>query len=170
MLLTLRPATADDLMDVGELHHRSRTAAYQGLVPDDALTAQSGAMLGRWWSERWPYERDTHLMTVAEHDDELVGFSYVGPDSDGEPGTGMLYAIHLDPDQQGRGVGRALMIDALATLHDQGFHRAALWVLTDNAHARRFYERGGWSPTATTRTDHIGPALTPQIRYTRPLP
>jgi GNAT superfamily N-acetyltransferase len=168
--IALRPATAGDLMAVGELHHRSRAAAYRGLVPDDALAAQSGAMLGRWWVERWPYERDTHLMTLAERDGELAGFSYVGPDGDGEPGAGMLYAIHLDPDRQGQGVGRALMVDALATLHRWGYRRATLWVVAGNAHARRFYERGGWTTDGITTDKNIGPAVTPQLHYTRPLP
>ena len=35
------------------------------------------------------------------------------------------------------------MIDALAHMTGKP---AVLWVLTDNARTRRFYERGGWAP------------------------
>lgn len=169
MTATLRPATAGDLMTVGHLHHRSRATAYRGLVPDEALAVPSADMLGRWWTERWSYERDSCLLTVAEWDGEVIGFSCVGPDPDGEPDTGLLDAIHLDPTRQGQGIGRALMVDALTTLHERGFRSAALWVLTGNAHARRFYERGGWTTDGTGRDEHIGPAVVRQLRYIRRL-
>jgi len=165
----LRPAEPTDLPVVGALHHRSRAAAYRDIVPADALASISGAALASWWIERWPHERDSHLLTVAERDHRIAGFSYLGPDEDSAPGVGELYAIHLDPAEQGRGVGKALMVDALAKLHQQGWRRAVLWVLADNAHARRFYERGGWTPDGAARDEAIGQALIPQLRYARSL-
>ncbi|GIG89457.1 GNAT family N-acetyltransferase [Plantactinospora endophytica] len=174
MTLTLRPAVAGDLMAVGELHYRSRGAAYRDIVPADSLAATTAEMMGRYWTERWSYERDTHQMTVAEQDGRLVGFSYVGPHDPEEPNSagpdvGELYAIHLDPAEQGRGTGRALMVDALATMRAQGWRRAVLWVLVDNAHARDFYARGGWRPDGTERDGAIAAALTRQCRYARDL-
>ncbi|WP_422773303.1 GNAT family N-acetyltransferase [Plantactinospora sp. WMMC1484] len=175
MTIILRPAVAADLMAVGDLHHRSRAAAYRDIVPAEALATVSGEMMGRYWSERWSYERDTHLMTVAERDGRLAGFTYLGPHDPTEPdsaGTdvGELYAIHLDPAEQGRGTGRALMVDALARLRAQGWRRAVLWVLVDNTHARDFYVRGGWAPDGAERDGDIGPAMTRQLRYARDLP
>lgn len=174
MTLTLRPAAADDLMAIGALHQRSRAAAYRDIVPTDALASVSGEMLGRYWTERWSYERDSHLMTVAERAGRLVGFTYLGPHDPEEPATagpdvGELYAIHLDPAEQGRGVGRTLMVDALATLRARGWRRAVLWVLDGNARARDFYARGGWAPDGAEREGDIGPASTRQLRYARDL-
>jgi GNAT superfamily N-acetyltransferase len=168
--MTLRPAVPDDLPTVGDLHQRSRVAAYRGFVPVDALNTVTGEMMGQWWSERWRYERHDHQMTVAERDGRLVGFSYLGPDDLEDPSVGLLNAIHLDPDERGRGTGRALMIEALAGMHQRGWRRAALWVLVDNRHARRFYEAGGWTAGPIEREDSIGPVLTRQVRYHRPLP
>ena len=48
------------------------------------------------------------------------------------------------------------MVDALDAMRAQGWRRAVLWVLRDNAHARAFYERGGWTPTGAEREEHIG--------------
>ncbi|MGW0432987.1 N-acetyltransferase family protein [Micromonospora sp. NPDC003197] len=169
MSITLRPAQAGDLMAVGELHYRARLSAYRDIVPADALAAISADSMGRWWVERWPYERDTHTMTVAEDGDRLVGFTYLGPSPD-LPATGELYAIHLDPAEQGRGVGRTLVVDALERMRQRGWSRATLWVLADNTHARRFYERGGWVADGTEREGGVGPALTRQLRYVRDLP
>ncbi|WP_433347421.1 N-acetyltransferase family protein [Micromonospora sp. CA-111912] len=169
MTITLRHATVDDLLAVGALHQRSRVAAYSSFLPAEALADPTPEAMGAYWAERWAWERDDHLMTVAERDGRLVGFSYLGPDDQDDPTTGLLNAIHLDPDEQGRGTGRALMADALATMRGRGWHRAVLWVLEPNANARRFYERGGWLPTGERREEHVGTAYTPQLRYARKL-
>jgi GNAT superfamily N-acetyltransferase len=166
--VTLRAATVDDLMAVGRLHQRSRVAAYSSFLPPEALADPTPETMGRYWVERWTWEQADHVMTVAERDGTLAGFSYLGPDED-EPETGLLCAIHLDPAEQGRGVGRALMVHALTSMRSRGWRRAVLWVLRDNIHARRFYERGGWRPTGVSRDEMIGTAHTPQLRYTRPL-
>lgn len=169
MTLTLRHATAGDLMAVGALHQRSRVAAYSSFLPPEALVDPTPEAMGCYWTERWRWERDHHLMTVVERDGGLAGFTYVGPDDHDEPNVGLLCAIHLEPAEQGHGVGRELMRDALSTMRAQGRERAVLWVLRDNAHARRFYERGGWTPDGVERDEEIGTAVTRQLRYTHQL-
>ncbi|TDC40728.1 GNAT family N-acetyltransferase [Micromonospora sp. KC213] len=169
MTVTLRPATTGDLMLVGALHQRSRVAAYSSFLPAAALAEPTGAAMGSYWVERWTWEHDDHRMTVAERDGRLVGFSYLGPDDEGDPGTGLLNAIHLDPAERGRGTGRQLMVDALEAMRSRGWSRAVLWVLRDNARARAFYERGGWAATGQIRDERIGPVAVPQLRYGRPL-
>lgn len=168
MTVVLRAATDDDLTEVGELHFRSRVAAYSGFVSVDALTAMPPGAMVEYWTERWRYERGEHQLTVAEADGAVVGFTYLGPDE--EPETGLLAAIHVDPDRVGSGLGRVLMRDAVTKLAAGGWRRAVLWVLTGNARARRFYERGGWAPDGVEREDHIAAALVRQMRYARPLP
>ncbi|MEU5726543.1 GNAT family N-acetyltransferase [Micromonospora sp. NPDC047738] len=167
MTVALRPATEADLMAVGALHQRSRVAAYGSFLPAAALAEPTPEAMGRYWVERWQWERDDHRMTVAERDGRRVGFSYLGPDDEGDPATGLLNAIHLEPDERGRGTGRALMVDALGAMRARGWVRAVLWVLERNTTARRFYERGGWTATGARRDDRIGPATVSQLRYAR---
>ncbi|RKN43390.1 GNAT family N-acetyltransferase [Micromonospora endolithica] len=169
MTVTLRRATVDDLMAVGALHQRSRVAAYSDILPPEGLVSPSPQEMGRYWVERLLWEGTDHRMTVAERDGRLVGFSYLGPDDDGDPATGLLNAIHLEPDERGRGTGRTLMVDALAAMRARGWSRGVLWVLKENAVARRFYERGDWRPTGEERQDRIGPVSVPQLRYERRL-
>ncbi|MCW6008408.1 GNAT family N-acetyltransferase [Micromonospora sp. CPCC 205371] len=168
MTVVIRAGAEDDLAAIGELHFRSRVAAYSGFVPVDDLTAMPAGAMVDYWVERWRYEQGDHQLTVAELGGVVVGFTYIGPDA--EPDTGILNAIHVDPDRVGSGVGRVLMRDALAKLAASGWRRAVLWVLTGNARARRFYERGGWVPDGVEREDHIGTALVRHMRYSRPLP
>ncbi|MEU2612757.1 GNAT family N-acetyltransferase [Micromonospora sp. NPDC007271] len=169
MTVSLRPATLADLMAVGALHQRSRAAAYSSFLPPESLAEPTAEAMGRYWVERVGWEAEDHRMTLAERDGTLVGFSYLGPDDAGDPATGLLNAIHLEPDQRGRGTGRALMVDALAAMRARGWTRAALWVLEGNVPARRFYERGGWTATGVCRDDRIGSVLVPQLRYAREL-
>lgn len=166
-MITIRPAGPSDLATVGVLHARSRSAAYAGIVPATALAAVGGTELAMWWTERWRYERDTHRMLVAEDQatGELTGFAYLGPSPD--PDVGELYAIHVDPEHQGQGVGQALMSTALSRLTDLGCSSAVLWVLVDNSTARHFYERGTWRCDGVERESPIGTTSARQVRYSR---
>ena len=167
MSVLLRPAGEDDLAGIGDLHYRSRASAYADIVSPAALTFGSPAALGEWWAERFKWERETHRLTVAVDGDRLAGFTYLGVSE--EPGVAELSAIHADPAYVGRGVGRALMIDALGALPRYG-ERAVLWVLEDNTRARRFYEHGGWRADGERRVEPIGDEPVTQLRYAIALP
>ncbi|MCA1726330.1 MAG: GNAT family N-acetyltransferase [Actinobacteria bacterium] len=84
---------------------------------------------------------------VGELEGSVAGFSVIGPARPGfgEPGWGEVYAIYVDPDRQRLGIGRALLDHAVATLRARRRPGAVLWVLRDNAPARRFYEAMGWA-------------------------
>ena len=161
----IRPAAAADLVAVGELHHRSRRSAYAHLVPVELLDTVPAAATAQWWVERWAYEQETHRLFTAWAGDRLAGFTYVGPGE--EPGTSELYAIHVDPELVGSGVGRRLMETAEAALVELGAPRAVLWVLSGNARARRFYQRAGWAPDGGKRQAPMGPVMTDQLRYAK---
>jgi GNAT superfamily N-acetyltransferase len=159
MPVVLRTPQEVDLKSVGDLHYRSRAAAYAGFLPPEALAFGSPDALGEWWTERMRWEGGTHRMTIADDGGEVVGFSYLGPSE--EPGVAELGAIHVDPARVGTGVGRLLMVDALEHLGP----RAVLWVLEQNERARRFYERGGWRADGVTRVAPMGGTDTLQLRY-----
>jgi GNAT superfamily N-acetyltransferase len=159
MTVLLRPAADDDLPRIGALHFHSRATAYASILSPEALAYGSPEAMGEWWAERWKWEGDTHRLTVAVDGDDLAGFTYLGPSE--EEGATELSAIHADPAYVGVGVGRALMLDALPFLGP----RAYLWVLAENARARRFYERGGWTADGVTRTEAIGGEPVLQLRY-----
>lgn len=89
--------------------------------------------------------------------------------ADGQAGlVGELYAIYVTPDWWSAGAGRALMEAALTALDADGFPRVVLWVLADNARARRFYERAGFAPDGATNVlAALGDIL--EVRYARDL-
>jgi len=80
--------------------------------------------------------------------------------------VGELYALYLLPAWWSAGVGRALMTSVLDTLRSNRYRQVVLWVLADNARARRFYERAGFTLDGGTNVlTGLGGVL--EVRYTR---
>jgi ribosomal protein S18 acetylase RimI-like enzyme len=159
----LRTGKGLDLEAVGRVHWRSRAAAYAHILAPESLAGGSAEVLGEWWTERWKWEQETHRLTVADRDGEIVGFTYAGPSE--TEGAVELYAIHVVPELVGTGIGRELVVNALEQLREIGGDRAVLWVLEENERARRFYDRGGWKPDGATRVEGVGGEPVPQLRY-----
>ena len=64
-----------------------------------------------------------------------------------------LEDLFVDPAWMRRGIGRALLLDAVAVARAQGLERVEV---TANPHALPFYERVGFVPDGTVETD-FGP-------------
>lgn len=61
--------------------------------------------------------------------------------------TRWLHAIYLHPDARGSGAGAGLMRAAMSAAYDAGARRFLLWVNSENATARKFYEKLGFRET-----------------------
>ncbi|HET7235665.1 MAG TPA: GNAT family N-acetyltransferase, partial [Actinomycetota bacterium] len=86
-------------------------------------------------------------------------------DADATERTGEVYAIYLDPDRVGTGLGRQLFERAVGDLRDRGFSSVTLWVLQTNERARRFYEVAGWAPDGASSSERVDCEMRPTIRY-----
>jgi GNAT superfamily N-acetyltransferase len=74
---------------------------------------------------------------VWEEDGKVVGFS--GAD----PRNGNIFALFMDEDYEGRGIGRALFERACDVLSATGCKR--MWLTTwPGTRAERFYRKAGW--------------------------
>lgn len=100
----------------------------------------------------------------------MVGFVAVGGETDGTDATrGEVYAINVDPDAWGRGVGPALLAAGCDHLRAFGVATAVLWVHPDNTRACRFFRSSGWrADGAERRIDTLGVEV-PVVRYHRRL-
>jgi ribosomal protein S18 acetylase RimI-like enzyme len=80
---------------------------------------------------------------------------------------GQVHSLYVSPAAQCRGVGRALLGAATASMADRGARTATLWVFAANAPSRAFYARLGWQPDGATRVqDQFGE---PEVRLARAL-
>jgi GNAT superfamily N-acetyltransferase len=143
---------------VAAVHVASWQWAYAGLLPAEELAGLSVADRADRWQARLAGtgtgSTDRGATFVADLDSRVVGFVTVGPGRDdvGGPSVGELYAIYLDREVAGTGLGRRLHEAGVGWLAEQGWTRALLWVLRDNARARRFYELCGWRADGVTKT------------------
>jgi ribosomal protein S18 acetylase RimI-like enzyme len=162
----VRPATSEDARAIAEVRVETWRATYAGIVPQ--------AVLDRMDVDRTT-ERvcgvlasDSHVHVVERPGGGVLGYAFTSPARDDDAaGLGEIEAIYVRPDAQRRGLGSALLAAAAADLRDRGFEGLVLWVLTDNAPARAFYERVGFAPDGAARTlDFDGEAIE-EIRYRR---
>ncbi len=99
----------------------------------------------------------------------MRGFATFGASQEREDGTGELFALYVDPDTWGTGIGRALIAHTRLELRALGFVDAVLWVLVGNERAQRFYRSDGWRPDDATKTVQLWGVTITETRYRRAL-
>lgn len=184
MALTVRPATPADADEVVRINVRSWQHAYAGMVPDDILRALDDGIADRVrrTRDRWSAPDPPPFRTVvAAADHRLVGYASYGPYRVAQdwhrpdPSVGEVLAIYVDPPEQRRGAGWALMDAAVVALRAGGAGEIRLWVLAENRPSHRFYERYGFAADGARDTFRVErpdgtPVDLPEIRYTLPAP
>ena len=151
MVLDIRAGSAADAAEIRRVRRESWIAAYAGMIDRAAIDRAFG--FASFGPER-----------------AVVSASYPAvPQAGGSTALpGELYALYVTPARWSTGTGRALMGSALAALNEAGYPRVVLWVLADNARARRFYERAGFAPDGVTNMlTGLGGVL--ELRYARDL-
>lgn len=163
---SVRRPSAADAHALASVHVRAWRAAYRGLMPDEVLDGLSVEEGARGWLARIEQSHGPGLL-VGTLDETVAGFAVSGParDEDAE-GVGELYAINLDPDAWGLGLGRMLFRRACEDLNSMGFQDQVLWVAEANARARGLYDSEGWFPDGGTKTDEAHGSVR-EVRYRR---
>lgn len=89
-----------------------------------------------------------HLMYAIEDDGRFAGYLWLC-DRDGELGHSLfVYAVEVDEEFRGRGLGRAAMVFAEEEARRLGIAKVALNVFGGNAVARQLYLALGYTETA----------------------
>ena len=91
-------------------------------------------------------DRKTAITIVAEEGDQLLGFLIADRD---RRGFGHIITIDVDPKQQRKRIGTALMKSAEARLNEAGCKSVFLETAVDNLKALSFYKRHGYSVLKT---------------------
>ena len=163
----IREAVPGDLVGVAQVHLATRRSAYAGILPESVLEAMTADELEAWWRNhlQMTAEPNRLLVLTGQDDAQVAGFAHVRP---GDLLAGELFAIHVHPQAQGAGDGKALLQAALTSLQTFGFERARLWVLEANHRARTFYERQGWLQIPLARKyETIGGVPVAEVAYER---
>jgi GNAT superfamily N-acetyltransferase len=141
----LRGATSDDVDACLVVQRRSAVVGYAHIFaqdlypfPDDVVRAE--------WVRRLASDA---LVVVASEGGELIGTVSARP-----PWVEALFVV---PEAWGTGVAGRLLDRALDLIADSGAAAAELDVMAQNARARRFYERRGWTPDGRTAVSPFPP-------------
>ncbi|MFD8050137.1 GNAT family N-acetyltransferase [Streptomyces chartreusis] len=169
--IRIRPMTPADCDRVAEIRIGGWRSAYRGLIPQSYLDALDVARDAERRRGYFSQGDASVLDLVAERDGEIVGWACQGPYRDGEARTEdvELYAIYVDPGRYGTGIGHALLQESVRRCTAAGHPRMLLWVLKDNARARRFYERAGFRADGAEEPFEVEGVEVPEVRYAREL-
>lgn len=163
--LPIREATAADILAIARLHYESWVTTYTPIVPPDVAARFSLPEREAAWAQVFA---EGHGCVFVGEDDggRIVGVAHGGPwrgDAD-VPCAGELYVLHVAAAMQGRGIGRALVRVVAEWLAAGGMTRMCVWVLRDNAGARRFYEALGGQVVREAEADFFG-IPSPEVLY-----
>src|SRR5262245_8493256 len=167
MPLLIREAEPKDAAPIARLHVRAWQSAYRGQLSDDYLDGLEIRDRIEGQQQMLEEPREGWRTWVAGDAGALVGFAVTGPSEDADAGerTAEVYAIYLDPERVGTGVGRTLFDRVVDDLRQRGCGEATLWVLETNERARRFYEKAGWAPDGTVTSERVDCEMRPTMRY-----
>ena len=168
---TIREAAPADAQEVATIHVRTWQHAYRGQLPDALLDSLSVERRAAWRTQHLSNLPAKAHSLVAVDGESILGFCDVGTsrEAGATEQDGELYAIYVAPDAMGKGVGSALMSEALDALRAEGFTRATLWVLASNTPSRQFYEKRGWAADGASKTEQWNEFALDELRYARDL-
>jgi ribosomal protein S18 acetylase RimI-like enzyme len=162
--LVVREADIEDAPAVAGIHVRAWLAAYRGLMPDEWLDGVTVKQRTQSWREILAGARDPGSTLVGEDEGVgVVGFCSVSlpsRDEDAGAATAEISALYIDPSRWRSGIGRALLVEALARLRAAEWSEVTLWVLAGNAPARAFYERFGFAADGA-EVEHVPSGVAP---------
>ena len=139
----------EELNGKAYVHYKSWHETYTNLVDPaymNSVTLEKCVKMAHKWREN---------ILIAKDGEKVIGFVGYGSYRDAELiDLGEVYALYVLEEYHGQKVGYALMNAALQKLID--YKKVAVWVLTDNHKAIRFYERYGFRSDGTSMKIILG--------------
>lgn len=147
--MKIRPLTPNDLPAVARLYLAAAQQAYAAFYPPHLLAEtcwqETLAEYRSWYA--WPYPP---LGSIAEEDGNLLGFGMGGrieqDPNELEAPLGYdseIYKLFVHPQQQRRGIGKALLRDLGQRIAALGCKRILIWSYTQSASTQYYQALGG---------------------------
>jgi GNAT superfamily N-acetyltransferase len=142
----IREARAEESPILAAVQELASLAALGHVFPPELYPYPRAAVQARWLAAA--AEPATRAL-IALGDVEPLGAALVREE--------WLDGLYVIPERWGTGLAGELHDRALDAARELGSDCCRLWVLEDNARARRFYERRGWQENGTTRVVEYPP-------------
>ena len=154
----IRRARQSDLPALGRLGAHLMRAHY-AFDPYRFMAPGSDPESGYGWFLGTQIRDPEVAVFVAERDDAVVGYVYVGiePQSWKElrEAAGFIHDIVVDEQGRRTGVASALMEAAIAWLRERGAPRVMLWTADQNEAAQRLFAKLGFRRTMIEMTREL---------------
>jgi ribosomal protein S18 acetylase RimI-like enzyme len=154
----VRPAAPADLKAIGRLG-ALLVRTHHDFDPERFLAATPQTEHGYASFLGTQLEEPDIVVLVAEHDGEVVGYTYAGVEGTDYMAlrgpAGVLYDIVVNPAHRGQGVGRRLLDATLAALKAKGAPRVVLSTAERNEPAQRLFARAGFRRTMIEMTREL---------------
>ena len=137
MNITIREMNYEDTNQVQKIAQTSWNATYEGIIP---LEVQNNFLKLNYSDESMKQSIELSIVYVAEVEGKVVGFANYSKVRD--DGKVELAAIYLYPEFQGKGIGTALLQQAVKDL--EGIKEIYINVEKENKIGMNFYEAKGF--------------------------
>ena len=122
-------------------------SAFRGILPDETIRQYTQfepctAMFSQLLSS------GVGTMYLAELGTQPMGLLYWLPESETDVRIEALLTI---PEAWGKGVGAALMAQALADVQTAGYQTVHVWPFAENYRAQRFYQKHSFTSSGSSR-------------------
>ena len=155
-MIIKRLETKDEIKGKAAVHYQAWKEAYVGLVNQDFLDRRTMEMSLQ--SAQWAFDNGI-ATSIAKDGERVVGFVDFGHYRlDGLHDAGEVYAIYVLKEYYGKDIGYALMKRAFDALSE--YPQTAVWVLTGNERAIRFYKRCGFEFDGQKKEIELGTPAT----------
>jgi ribosomal protein S18 acetylase RimI-like enzyme len=155
----IRSATRNDWRELAAVHTESYRSTYRGIMPDDYLDDFTVDRLEKCYQQ--DLNAGTKQIGLLFVDRKAAGFIAFGKcsDVDLDARYGEIREIYFLQAYQAKGLGTKLIEWASGKLKELGYSHVSVWVLEDNAKARMFYERLGFTFDGTEKVISRGKPL-----------
>lgn len=148
--MKIRLATISDIDQVAPMHMNAWRDAYRGIFPNSVLEK----LKPNDFSEKWySWLKDPlRVNWIVQSKDNFPGFISFGNTEKEDIFTNWeIFAIYIDPNYWGQGIGKSLMTSCMDFLKDNEISQVRLWIVQQNIGAQRFYENLGFIKTHKIR-------------------
>ncbi len=150
----------DDPLEISEIYEKSWKYAYKDIIPQSFLDSIPS---GRWAGKINKNGMNSLIMIL---NGKIIGTAGLCRSRwERFSDHGEIVSIYFLPEYMGKGYGTLLLKRCIVELNRLGFDKILLWVLEDNAKARKFYEKNGFVLTDEYMTDNIGGKELREVMY-----
>jgi ribosomal protein S18 acetylase RimI-like enzyme len=137
----IRHAILEDCPGIAKTQVDSYRTAYAGLFPTPYLEHFTYAEEEQDWIRMLTSSTDDILLVATSQEKQIVGYVLARAKPDIFPGyDSEIVALHVRQSFQGKGIGRALLSQAIKDLMSRDCRSVMLWTLKNNK-ARQWYEK-----------------------------